>query len=74
MNYRRNFKGRQNNYWLSVTGRKAKQLGGLVFVGHFGVGFKAKSIAPKVSLGMLFVMQIQPAIVDHSVLPSFRPI
>jgi len=26
-----------------------------VFIGHFGVGFGAKSIAPKVSLGALFL-------------------
>ena len=26
-----------------------------MFIGHFGIGFGAKSFAPKVSLGVLFV-------------------
>lgn len=33
----------------------AGKAGYLMFIGHFGIGFGAKSVTPKVSLGLLFV-------------------
>src|SRR5215472_193447 len=39
----------------SCTGSAAFSSGGRMFVGHFGLGFAAKRIAPQVSLGSLFL-------------------